>query len=59
MVDFTTWMSIGMEQCAPTGPGSGDERNRVFSELVDGWNDEKEQIKTMTEREVRQEITCP
>lgn len=52
-------MSIGMEQCAPTGLGTGDERERVFAQLADGWNEEKEQIKQMSEEDVRRNLTCP
>lgn len=59
MVDFETWISIGMRQCAPTGPGTGPERERVFSELVRGWNAEKDEIKSMSESEVRSAISCP
>lgn len=59
MVDFETWMSIGLEQCAPSGSGSQGERQRVFSGLVDGWNAEKEQIKDMSESEVRSNLDCP
>lgn len=59
MVEFETWISIGLEQCAPTGEGSGRERQRVFSGLVDGWNREKDEIREMTEREVRSSLNCP
>lgn len=59
MVDFTTWMSIGMEQCAPSGPGTQAQRRAVFSELAEGWNRQKDEIKDMTATEVRQELVCP
>lgn len=59
MVDFNTWMSIGLEQCAPSGSGTQRQRNAVFRELVDGWNREKDQISEMTPAEVRDSIVCP
>lgn len=59
MVDFTTWMEIGLEQCAPSGPGTGEARKRVFAGLVDGWNDQKDTIRGMTESEVRNQLVCP
>lgn len=59
MVDFNTWIKIGLEQCAPSGQGTGSERNRVFRELVNGWNRDKEEIRRMSESQVRQELVCP
>lgn len=59
MVDFNTWVSIGMTKCAPTGEGTGRERQRVFRGLVDGWNRQKETIQNMSEREVREQLRCP
>lgn len=59
MVDFNTWMSIGLQQCAPSGQGTQRQRNQVFRALVDGWNSEKEQIQEMTPSEVRESVICP
>ena len=59
MVEYETWISIGMEQCAPKGEGSQQARRAVFTQLAQGWNDEKEQIKQMSESEVREQIECP
>lgn len=51
MVDFNTFMSIGLNKC-------GSDR-RTFSRLVDLWNSEKEDIKRMTQAELREELRCP
>lgn len=51
MVEFQKFMSIGLNKCG------NDER--TFSELVDLWNREKESIRGMTQRELRNELTCP
>lgn len=58
MVDYTTWMSIGLDEC--TSPGMSQNRRRqVFSDLADGWNRQKEQIKQMSKAEVRKNLDCP
>jgi len=59
MVDYTTFVKIGLEQCAPTGAGTQDERRQTLAELAEIWNDEKREIKSMTEAEVRSNLTCP
>lgn len=59
MVDFNTWISLGMEQCAPSGAGTQDERREIFAGLVEGWNEEKDAISDMSESEVRSSLTCP
>lgn len=51
MVDFNQFMSIGLEQC-----GSDKE---TFSDLVDVWNREKDDIRNMTVAQVRQNLRCP
>lgn len=51
MVDFNTWMSIGLNQC-------GNDR-QTFAQLVDGWNSEKDNIEDMTEEQVRDQLVCP
>lgn len=51
MVEFTQFMSVGLEKCG------SDER--TFSRLVDVWNAEKEEIRQMSKREVRENLDCP
>lgn len=38
---------------------SPDRRKEIFADLAEGWNREKEQIKQMSETEVRQNLECP
>jgi len=58
MVDYNTWLSIGLEQCTNNAM-SNERRKAVFSELAQGWNEQKEEIEAMTEAEVREELVCP
>lgn len=51
MTDFNSFMSIGLNQC-------GSDRE-TFAALVEVWNREKDDIRTMTQAEVRQNLTCP
>lgn len=51
MADFNQFMSVGLSQC-------GSDRD-TFAELVEVWNREKDEIRTMTVAEVRQSLTCP
>lgn len=51
MTDFNDFMSIGLNRC-----GSDQE---TFSGLVEVWNREKDEIKAMTQAEVRRNLTCP
>lgn len=51
MVEFTEFMSIGLNQCGNS--------EATFAGLVEVWNNEKEQIRQMTAGEVRQNLTCP
>jgi len=51
MVDFNTFMSIGLSQC-------GSDK-RTFGQLVEVWNNEKDDIRNMTAAEVRRNLTCP
>lgn len=59
MVTFQEFMSIGMEKCAPSGPGTADARRETFAQLVDGWNEAEDRIRSMSAAEVRREIRCP
>jgi hypothetical protein len=59
MTDFNTFMSIGMQKCAPTGRGTVEARRETFSCLVDVWNAEEETIREMDPSEVRQNLNCP
>lgn len=59
MVTFNEFMSIGMEQCAPSGRGSQAARRQTFADLADVWNREKDEIRSMSGAEVRQNLTCP
>lgn len=51
MVDFNTFMSIGLNHC-----GTDKE---TFGQLVQVWNREKDDIRNMTARQVRENLTCP
>lgn len=51
MVDFQTFMSVGLEKC-------GNDP-RTFSQLTDLWNREKDEIQKMTRSTLRQELRCP
>lgn len=51
MVSFQDYMSVALNQC-------GSDR-RTFSELVSLWNREEETIRSMSKRELREELTCP
>lgn len=51
MTDFNTFMSIGLEQC-------GSDRE-TFGDLVEVWNQEKDEIRGMTAADVRQNLRCP
>lgn len=51
MTDFNSFMSIGLEQC-----GSDKE---TFSELVEVWNRQKDEIREMSQAEVRRTLQCP
>jgi hypothetical protein len=58
MVDFNTFMSIGLEKCG--SPDMSQEQNQaLFGDLVDVWNDEKEIIQGMSESAVRTSLSCP
>lgn len=59
MVDFNTYISVGLEKCAPSGEGSQDARRETFAELVDIWHEEKDRIRQMSEVEVERELNCP
>lgn len=59
MVDFNTFMSVGLNKCAPTGPGTGPNRQAVFDDLVELWNDERDRIEEMSERELEAALECP
>lgn len=58
MVEFRTFMSIALDKCAPSGEGTGEARQRVFSTFVTEWNRNEEQIREMNESEVRNAIEC-
>lgn len=51
MTDFQDFMSIGLNSCG------SDEA--TFAGLVEVWNNEKDEIKAMTDSEVRQNLVCP
>lgn len=51
MVDFTTFMSVGLNAC-------GADRE-TFSGLTQLWNREKEAIQGMSEGELRVQLNCP
>lgn len=51
MTDYTTFISIGLDQC-------GSDRE-TFSQLAEVWNREKDDIQQMTPDEVRRNLTCP
>lgn len=51
MTDFNSFMSIGLNQC-------GSDRE-TFAGLVEVWNREKEEIRQMSQAEVRQQLRCP
>lgn len=59
MVSFDRYMSIGMQRCAPTGPGTQEERQRVFGELADGWNRNSDVIRELSESQLRDRLRCP
>lgn len=59
MVDYETYMSIALVKCATTGRGTAKQRQETFSEFARLWTAEKEQIKEMTEAELRDELNCP
>lgn len=58
MVDYNTWMEIGLNRCLESGM-SERERQRVFSKLAEGWSREKDQIQDMSRSEVRSNLNCP
>jgi hypothetical protein len=51
MTDFNTFMSIGLDQCGTD--------NGTFSDLVEVWNKEKDEIREMSPSEVRSNLQCP
>lgn len=51
MVDFNDFMAIGLNQC-------GSDQ-RTFRQLTKVWNREKDEIRSMTQREVRENLRCP
>lgn len=51
MTDFNDFMSIGLSQC-------GSDR-QTFAQLVEVWNREKDDIRQMSQAEVRRNLTCP
>lgn len=51
MTEFQAFMSIGLTQC-----GSDQE---TFRDLVGLWNENKAEIKGMSQREVRETLICP
>lgn len=51
MVTFQEYMSVALNKC-----GNDPE---TFSELVDLWNSETDQIRGMTKKQVKQNLTCP
>lgn len=59
MVDFNQFMSIALEKCAPSGQGTQQRRQAVFSAFVDVWNKSKDRIREMDEEEAREAIRCP
>lgn len=59
MVDFTTFMGLALDKCAPSGEGTQSERQAVFADFVEVWNDNKQTIKGMTRSEARSSIECP
>lgn len=58
MVDYRTWMSIGLSQCTDASMDP-ERRKQVFAQLAEGWNSEKDTIQDLTESEVRERIECP
>lgn len=59
MPDFNTYMSVGLNKCAPTGEGTGPNRRRVFDDLVELWNAERERIEPMSRSELEAALECP
>lgn len=51
MVDFNEFMSIALTKC-----GSDSD---TFSELVELWNDEKEQIRGLDADDLEGALNCP
>lgn len=51
MVDFETFMSVGLSQC-------GSDRE-TFSELTSVWNRQRETIQAMSRSELRSNLNCP
>lgn len=59
MVGFNRWVELVLDECAPSGEGTGPERQRVFRAAVEGWNRDEERIRELTVGEAREELTCP
>lgn len=51
MVEFTEFMSIGLDKCGSS--------QATFAGLVEVWNNEKDEIRQMSRSEVRQNLRCP
>lgn len=51
MVSFQNYMSIGLNRC-----GSDEQ---TFSALVSLWNREKDEIKAMSQADLRDNLVCP
>lgn len=51
MVDFQTYMSVGLNKC-------GSDR-RTFGQLVQLWNREEAAIREMSRFELGKELSCP
>lgn len=51
MVDFNEFMSVGLNQC-------GSDRE-TFGGLVEVWNREKDEIRSLSKSELRDRLTCP
>lgn len=58
MVDFNEFMGLALTKCAPTGPGTQEERREVFQTFADVWNQNKESIKEMDPAEAEDAIQC-
>lgn len=51
MVEFREFMSIGLDKC-------GSDR-QTFADLVEVWNRQKDEIKSMNKTELRTQLNCP
>lgn len=51
MVGFNEFLSIALDQC-------GSDRE-TFAQLVEVWNREEQEIRSMTASEIRENLRCP